>query len=144
MANAESTARVKTKISGRAMAVFGVTFSFLAMLVSGGILFFAPIGKISNATDWQVLGLDRQGWDDVHIALALLFVGFSLWHAALHIRTFKTLILGNRMCPQGHRIEAMIGAAFVIALVTLTVFGLPPANWLLDLNEFFKHEFWAG
>jgi ribulose-5-phosphate 4-epimerase/fuculose-1-phosphate aldolase len=55
----------------------------------------------------------------------------------------KTMIMGNRMCPQGHRLEAVIGLAVVLALVLLTVFGLPPASWLLDLNEFFKHEFWV-
>ncbi|KCV81113.1 hypothetical protein ATO10_14109 [Actibacterium atlanticum] len=143
MANAESTAHVRPKITGRAMSVFGVTFSFLAMLVSGGILYLAPKGKVSNTIDWQVLGLDRQGWDDIHIVVATLFVSFSAWHIALHLRTFKTMIMGNRMCPQGHRLEAVIGLAVVLALVLLTVFGLPPASWLLDLNEFFKHEFWV-
>lgn len=144
MSNAESGAHVGSKITGRALSVFGVTFSFLAMLVSGGVLYFAPKGKISNAIDWQVMGLDRQGWDDVHIVLASLFVGFSLWHVALHFRTFKMMILGNRLSPQGHRLEALIGLAVVIALIVLTVFGLPPASWLLDLNEFFKHEFWSS
>ncbi len=144
MANAESGAHVRSKITGRAISVFGVTFSFLAMLVSGALLYFAPKGKISNAIDWQVMGVDRQGWDDIHIVLASLFVGFSLWHAALHLRTFQTMILGNRMCPHGHRLEAVIGLAVVIVLIVLTVFGLPPASWLLDLNEFFKHEFWSS
>lgn len=144
MANAAATTHVRPRITGRAMSVFGVTFSFLAMLVSGGVLYFAPKGKISNAIDWQVLGLDRQGWDDIHIVLATLFVGFSLWHIALHLRTFKIMIMGNRMCPQGHRLEAVIGLVIVVGLVLLTVFGLPPASWLLDVNEFFKHEFWAS
>lgn len=144
MANIESTAHVRPKITGRALSVFGVTFSFIAMLISGGVLYFAPKGKISNAFDWQVLGLGRQGWDDIHIVLATLFVGFSLWHITLHIRTFKTMIMGNRMCPQGHRLEAVFGLVIVVVLVLLTVFGLPPASWLLDLNEFFKLEYWAG
>jgi len=144
MANTESTAHIRPKITGRATSVFGVTFSFLAMLASGAVLYFAPKGKVSNEIDWQILGLDRQGWDDIHIVLATLFVGFSLWHIALHLRTFKTMIMGNRMCPQGHRIEAVIGLTLVVLLVVLTVFGLPPASWLLDLNEFFKHDFWSS
>lgn len=143
MANVELTTHVRAKIAGRAMSVFGVTFSFLAMLVSGGVLYFAPKGRISNAIDWQVLGWGRQGWDDIHIVLSTLFVGFSLWHIALHLRTFITMIMGNRMCPQGYRLEAVIGLVLVVVLVLLTVFGLPPASWLLDLNEFFKHEYWA-
>ena len=54
MSNAESGAHVRSKITGKALSVFGVAFSFLAMLVSGGVLYFAPKGKISNAIDWQV------------------------------------------------------------------------------------------
>lgn len=69
--------------------MFGATFSFLAMLVSGAALYFAPKGKISNETGWQVSGLDRQGWDSIHIILATLFVGFKLWLTALRLRTFK-------------------------------------------------------
>ena len=37
-----------------------------------------------------------------------------------------------------------LSSSSVVALVLLTVFGPPPASWLLDLNEFFKHEFWAN
>ncbi|UWQ27168.1 DUF4405 domain-containing protein (plasmid) [Leisingera aquaemixtae] len=143
MSNTEAPPQPKARLTGRALAVFGVTFSFAAILLSGGILLFAPKGRISSTTGWEALGLDRQGWGDLHIVLAALFAGFSLWHAALHLPVFKSLLAGSKTAPQGHRTEALIALAAVLALAVLTLLQLPPASWLLDLNGYFKHVFWA-
>ncbi|UWQ35657.1 DUF4405 domain-containing protein (plasmid) [Leisingera sp. M527] len=142
MTNTEAQTRSKAGLTSRALAVFGVTFSFAAILLSGSILFFAPKGKISKEMDWDALGLGRQDWSDLHIVLAVLFIAFSLWHAALHMHVFKKLFLGSKMSPQGHRIEALIALTAVAGVVALALLQLPPASWLLDLNELFKHEFW--
>ncbi|WP_291738148.1 DUF4405 domain-containing protein [Leisingera sp. F5] len=135
--------RSKAGLTSRALAVFGVTFSFAAILLSGSILFFSPKGKISNQVDWEALGLGRQDWSDLHIVLAALFIAFSLWHAALHLHVFKMLFFGSRMSPRGHRAEALIALAAVAGFTVLALLQLPPANWLLELNELFKQEFWA-
>ncbi|EDZ44645.1 hypothetical protein RBY4I_84, partial [Rhodobacterales bacterium Y4I] len=72
MSNTDAPPHIKGRLTARALAVFGVTFSFAAILLSGGLLLFAPKGRISSATGWQALGLDRQGWSDLHIVLAVL------------------------------------------------------------------------
>ncbi|MCB4458388.1 DUF4405 domain-containing protein [Leisingera sp. McT4-56] len=143
MADTAPRPRTKRGLTTRALAVFGVTFSFAAILLSGSILFLAPMGRAAQAADWDVLGLARQGWSDLHIVLAALFIGFSLWHAALHFHVFKTLIFGSSMSPRGHRAEALIALAAVAAVTALALLQLPPASWLLGLNEMFKHAFWT-
>ncbi|MBY6069636.1 DUF4405 domain-containing protein [Leisingera aquaemixtae] len=143
MTDTDTQPRSKGRLTSRALAVFGVTFSFAAILVSGSILFFAPKGQVSKTADWDALGLGRQDWSDLHIILAALFIAFSLWHAALHFHVFKTLVFGSRMSPQGHRVEALIALAAVAGFTVLALLQLPPASWLLELNELFKHEFWA-
>ena len=143
MAVTVSSNHSRLQFTGRALSAFGVTFSFFALLTSGTVIYFAPKGQISNRINWEVLGLDRQGWDDIHIIMGILFAGFSIWHFLLHWRVIKTFIVGNAMHPMGHRLEAMIAVIAVLFFVIASVWNFPPASWLLDLNEFFKHEFWG-
>ncbi|WP_232237147.1 DUF4405 domain-containing protein [Thiosulfatihalobacter marinus] len=139
MSGTSPVSHTRPKVNSRALSLFGVTFSSMVMLISGLVLFLAPRGKLANSLDWQVMGIHRQLWSDIHIVMTALFVAVALWHAALHWRSFKTMILGNRMRPRGYRREALAGLCLVIGLVALTLLGWPPASWLVDLNEAFKN-----
>ncbi|SHK18582.1 protein of unknown function [Shimia gijangensis] len=141
----QSVSRFKlvSHVSGRALSAFGVTFSFLPMLASGAILYFAPKGRLSKQTDWDVLGLDRHEWADIHSVLMTLFVGFSLWHAILHLRVLKSLIFGNKVHHFGHWVEAIVAGVLVLGFMGMAIWHLPPASWVLELSDFFKHSFWV-
>ncbi|MBQ4824530.1 DUF4405 domain-containing protein [Leisingera sp. HS039] len=102
------------------------------MLLSGGILFFAPKGKIFKEVGWDALGLGRQDWSDLHIVLAALFIAFSLWHAAHHLHVFKTLFFGSKMSSRGHRAEALIAFAAVAGLTVLAFFSFRRAAGYLS------------
>ena len=68
------------RLSGRALAAFGVSFSFVLMLASGAILYVAPKGRVAQDIGWQVFTIGRDGWGALHIATAVLFTAFVLWH----------------------------------------------------------------
>ena len=128
--------------SSRAAAVYGVGFSFLVMLLSGLMLTVAPRGATANAIDWQLLGLTRGGWEAVHLSTALVFSVFALWHIVLHWPVIVNFTFGTSLHPHGHRIEALTVMLIVTALLITAILDLPPSSWLVDLNGYFKREFW--
>lgn len=130
------------RFSGRALAVFGVSFSFLVMLVSGGLLYVAPKGRVAQQIDWQLLGLGRDGWEAIHIATSLLFAGFVLWHFLVHLRVYKTLLGGTPVHPRGHRNEAWVALAALVFIALAALMAWPPSSWLIDGNEYFKQIHW--
>lgn len=129
-------------LTGRALAVFGVSFSFLVMMISGLVLFVAPRGRTALEIDWQLLGLARDGWEGLHLATAFLFIAFVAWHFLIHLRVYATLWSGTPIHPAGHRKEAWI-AGLAVLLIAVTALAMwPPSSWAIDTNEFFKKQYW--
>ncbi len=137
-----STSGHRARMSGRALAVFGVSFSFLVMLISGLLLYVSPKGRVAQQINWELLGLGRDGWEGLHIAVSLLFAGFVLWHFLVHLRVYKTLLGGTPVHPRGHRNEAWIALVVLIFIGAGALLAWPPSSWMIDGNEYFKQTYW--
>lgn len=125
-------------LSGRALAAFGVGAGFAVMLLSGLALFVAPSGRIARTLEWQWLGLDRPGWEALHIATALLFTAVVLWHFALHLGVYRNLLRGSPARPTGHRREAAIAALAVLLVAVTALAAWPPSSWVVAAHDDFK------
>ncbi len=144
MTQVETTGHMSAyaRFSGRVLAVFGVSFSFLMMLLSGGILYFAPRGRVAQQIDWELLFLGREGWEGLHIATSLVFTGFVLWHVLVHLRVYGTLLGGTPAHPRGHRREAWAALAGVAIIAVAALAMWPPSSWVIEGNDYFKRSYW--
>ena len=61
----------------------------------------------------------------------------------MHWSVVRTFLIGSSGHPASHRPEALAVLLLVIALVLTAILDLPPASWLVDVNEYFKMEFWG-
>jgi hypothetical protein len=134
---------MRASATSRAVAVFGVGFSFVVMLVSGIFLIIAPKGSLANSLGWSLAGLGRDGWEAVHLATSFLFTTMALWHLVLHWSVVVNFVTGTPIHPAGHRREGGAMLLLVLLLLLTAVLNLPPASWLVELNEFFKTEYWV-
>lgn len=50
-----------------------LTFTFLVMSYTGIILFIAPKGRVANWTNWELLGLDKTQYTNLHVPLWYFF-----------------------------------------------------------------------
>ncbi|WP_165354701.1 DUF4405 domain-containing protein [Tropicimonas sp. IMCC6043] len=140
---ATHTAGGAARLSGRALAAFGVSFSFVVMLWSGLMLYIAPKGRVAQQIGWEIFGLGRDGWEALHIATGLVFVGFVAWHFLVHLRVYKTLLGGTPMHPKGHRREAWLAAAIALFVAIAALQAWPPVQWAIDGNSYLKQVHWA-
>ncbi|MCI2398863.1 DUF4405 domain-containing protein [Aliiroseovarius subalbicans] len=129
--------------SSRAAAVFGAGFSFVVMFFSGLFLVVAPKGSLAKEIDWTLAGLSRDGWEAVHLGTSFLFTLFAVWHVVIHWSVVTNFLTGTAMHPAGHRREGLAMFVIVVFLLVTAILDLPPTAWLVELNEYFKKEYWA-
>lgn len=61
-----------------------ITFSFLIMTYTGIVLFIAPKGRVANWTNWELFGLDKTQYSNLHATFMLLFILGVCFHIYLN------------------------------------------------------------
>ncbi len=135
-------ARAAARFSVRAAAVFLVGLAFLGMVVSGAVIYIAPAGRLANALDWSALGLARAQWEQLHLTMAVVFLGAGLWHIALHWPVLRNLLWSAAAKSLCHRRELALAVGLTACAVSVAVLNLPPASWLEAAQAAFRHAAW--
>jgi hypothetical protein len=126
----------------RGWVVFVIALSAIILLISGGVLFIAPSGRIANATQWALLWLDKDGWVNLHNVFAILFVTGLIWHLVFNWKPLRNYIV-SRATHHLNLIREMLAAmAILLVLVVLVAQNLPPVDALTELSGYFRQEFW--
>lgn len=111
-----------------------LTLLFLALSFSGVILYFTPRGRMANWTGWTMLGLEKQGWQAVHINIALLFLIAAGLHLFLNWGLFWGYI--KKM-----KLEMLVSIVIAGGILVGTIKGVSPFGSLMTLNEQIK-DYW--
>jgi len=113
--------------------------SFVLLASSGAILFFAPRGGIANASGWELLGLTRWQWKDLHACFALLMLAAAVPHIwmnrkalAHHVR-LRAAALATSFLPL--RFEALVAVALCLIVLIGSVWQTPPFSYVTDLRS---------
>ncbi len=122
----------------RALASLLTAFSFLMLAASGLVLFFGPAGRVAQATGWQLLGLDRWQWADLHAVFALLMLASALPHLWMnrkpllgHLRQ-SAAVAGRPLFLL--RREAVAALALGILVAGATVWRVPPVHYVSEVR----------
>jgi len=128
----------------RSLVSFYLLFGGIVLLVSGVVLFIAPVGRVAHSTDWRLLGLEKGQWEAVHAISGYVSILFAVVHLVLN---WKMLLnyLWNRAC-HAYRLRAELAAA--VFLTVLVVVG-SASNWplfsqVMGLGETLKNEWDTG
>jgi hypothetical protein len=103
-------------------------FTFLLMLLSGVILYLKPEGTVARWLDWQILGVEKSGWESMHTVFSFLFMAFALLHMLkIHLFNLSSYFFNNR---SGRKRE-LYGSLVITAVFLIgTLFYLPPVDWI--------------
>lgn len=128
------------KTSYRAMTSLVTTWSFVVATVTGVVLYIVPEGRVAYWTIWELWGLTKEGWTDLHIIFSIVFVGIGIAHLVYNWKPFKNY-MASRASGHVHVSNTVYGSVGIAAaLFGLTLYSLPPANWVLDLSSTIKHS----
>jgi len=103
-------------------------------------MYVRPEGSLARWISWEFLGLDKSGWEAVHIVFCGLFVVASVIHLALN---FKAIVIYLRIgLGDGRKnwLELAAAGVLVVALVLVAIWRVPPASWMMEGRANFKNH----
>lgn len=119
----------------RAMTSVLITVSFVILVLSGGMLFVSPPGRIANWTNWNILSLTKRDWIALHICFGTLFLVVSIFHLAFNWRPLVSYFKNRLTLQFGFRWEWLVALVICGAVYAGTRLNVPPFSTLLTFNE---------
>ena len=128
------------KFSWKVFVSFYVVFSFLALSISGIVLYVAPPGRVANWSIWTLGAMSKAQWQAVHTIVAFLFVVAAGFHLFFNWKVLMAYL--RTKLAEGIRMKWELGAATASAIVvlTLSVTGLPPFSTVMTFGEGVKNS----
>lgn len=126
------------KFSGRGFASVATALSFIALAVTGVVLFVTPVGRVAHWTGWRLFGLSKGQWEALHSWFALSFLiagGFHIWLNWRPLLGYFKSPLTRRFALRGEWTLALGLCAVVFAG---TLVEILPFSLLTTLNETVK------
>jgi hypothetical protein len=106
-------------------------YATVMIIVSGIVLYIMPHGRVAYFTGWKFLGIDKDGWDNLHVIFALLMVIVAIWHMLINWKVMKKYLM------QKESIFALLITA-IISIGTLT--NIQPFKSVSDLEDMIKNS----
>ncbi len=127
----------------KGLTSFIVFFSFLALTVSGIVLYAAPRGRIANWTGWSVLGLEKHEWSAMHMATSLLFVVAGFVHLYYNWSIFWSYF--KVRFEKGFHLKREFAVSSVVFGIFLfgSIWYIPPFAYIAAWNDDIK-DYWEA
>jgi hypothetical protein len=137
------TRNAPARFQWRAFVALGLTLGFLALAVSGIVLYVAPPGRVANWARWTLGALDRHQWQALHTAFALVFLVAGAFHLWFNVRALVFYVRSRLAEGARLRRELVAAGAAAAAVASLTLADLPPFSSVLDAGEAAKSS-WSS
>lgn len=130
----------RRKIHTRGLTSFFTLFGFIIMAITGLILYIVPAGRVAYWVNWEMMGMTKTQWGNIHILSSLLFIVAGAFHTYFNwkplMNYFKDRV--SRGVKLGR--ELAIASAVSVLIIISSLLPVPPLNYLLDFNEFVKES----
>lgn len=112
-----------------------ITFSFIIMSYTGILLFIAPKGRVANWINWELLGLDKTQYTNLHVTFMVLFLIGMIFHLYLNWKPLMAY-LKNKSRQFSLLTKEFIFAVAINALFFVgTLYYWAPFEQFLDFEE---------
>jgi hypothetical protein len=90
-----------------------------------------PHGRVAYFTGWKFLGIDKDGWDNLHVIFGFLMVIVAVWHILVNWKPLKKYLLQK---------ESFIALGIVAIIFFGTIKNFYPFKLVSDLEENIKNS----
>jgi hypothetical protein len=108
------------------------------MSITGLILYIVPQGRIAYWVTWELLGMTKTEWGNIHIISSILFIIAGAFH--IYFNWSILLNYFKKKAEAGIRLKKELSIAGIVSLIIVVgaLYSIPPISYLLDFNEFIK------
>ena len=129
---------VKNKQPVRSLTAFLVTWSFAVLTLTGLVLYVVPQGRVAYWVHWSLLGMEKEQWAWVHMMFGGVFIVTGILHLYFNWKPFKKYLAERGQGRFQIKQEVVVSLLLTVVIFALSVFNLPPASWVFDLNRTIK------
>jgi len=130
----------KTAFQWRAFISTLTGLSFVAMCLTGIILFVVPPGRVANWTGWTLYGLTKAQWQALHIWFSLLFMLAAIVHIVYNWQCLLRYCQSKVTKAFTLRAEWGLSLVLCVVLLVATLANWRPFSSLVDWGESIKHS----
>ncbi len=115
-----------------------LTFAFVALAVSGIVLYIAPRCRVAEDMGWTVMLLDKEQWESIHINAGVFFTLAVVLHLVLNWSLLWCYLKAKGTVAVNRKLE--LGAAVLLAAIVLAgcILRVPPFQSMLELHDHVK------
>jgi hypothetical protein len=127
---------MKNKFSWKAFISFGLTYSFIIIIISGIMLYASPPGRYAHWVNWTILGFSKESWQAIHTVFSYTFVILSVFHLfTINWKTFLSYLKTKTKKGMNKQWEFYLSTILTIVFFFGIVFSIPPFKSVMDLGE---------
>jgi len=126
------------KVNRRGLVSFLTLFGFLIMSLTGLVLYIMPAGRVAYWIHWEMVGLTKTGWGNIHILSSVLFIVAGIFHVVLNWKPLMNYFRDRVRRGIKLRRELAISSILSVWIVVSSIWPFPPLSYLLDFNEWLK------
>jgi len=119
--------------------------AIVVMTYTGVILFIAPPGRIANWANWEILGLTKTEYANLHSTMMVLFVLATVLHIYYNWRPITSYLSNSARQMVVFTKEMVVASLLVAVFVGATLSLIPPfSNFLVfgeDMKEGWEKEY---
>jgi hypothetical protein len=120
---------------------FLLALTFLALLLSGAVLFVSPPGRVAHWTHWTLLGLSKEAWSALHILIAVVFLTGGLFHLLKFNWKVFVHYLSSKRSGFQHKRELIASLGLFSLVLVGTLAQVPPFVSVMGIHDQLK-EYW--
>ena len=132
--------RLGRRFRWRAFISVTTALSFVAMSITGVVLFVTPPGRIAHWTGWRIWALTKEQWAGLHIWFSLIFMIAAVLHLCLNWRPFLGYFRSRIHRAFALRAEWMTALLLCGVVGWATLAEVTPFSSLLIWNEAIKRS----
>lgn len=124
--------------SWRALISVTTALTFVAMSITGMVLFITPPGRIAHWTGWRIWALTKEQWAGLHIWFSLVFMIAAILHLYLNWQCFLSYFRTQIHRAFAFRTEWALALLLCGIVGWATLAEVKPFSSLLTWNEAIK------
>ena len=127
---------MKQKFYWKSFVSFSLAWTFLIIFISGIVLYIAPPGRVSNWTNWTLLGFSKLTWQAIHTIFSYTFVVLSIFHLfSFNWKVFWFYLASKATKGFNKQKELLVSAVLIAVVFSGTYFKIQPFKAIIDFGE---------
>ncbi len=112
--------------------------SMLAMTYTGIILFISPHGRIANWANWELLGLSKEQYAQLHSTFMIIFIIGAILHIYYNFKPMISYLKNKSKEFVFFTKDMLVASVLFVLFIVGTLFEISPFSNFLNFGEDFK------